>query len=139
MVDTAALARAIYDDFNRTNFEPTLVHVADDAEAVVDGLGMVLHGKEGVRQMMAFWKAPFPDGRVEVVGQVATADAVANECLFHATHTQPMEAPGLPSIPATGRTVTLTFVEIWRFRGDKLISLHNYADRATLLRQIGAI
>ena len=43
---------------------------------------------------MKGFKDPFPDLEVTVTHQVASKDAVVNECTWHATHTGPLQSPG---------------------------------------------
>lgn len=138
MLDAARLASTLYAHFNRHDFDSVLEHVASDCVIVLSALGLTFHGKEGFRQMMAMWKAPFPDGEVTLARQVASADGVANEGIYRATHSQPLDLPG-GSLPASGRSIELPFCDVWHLRQGQIVTVHHYSDTATLLRQIGAM
>lgn len=81
----AALARTVYEAFNNHEFDRALESVDDAVEIEVYPQGISLHGREGFREMMQRHKAPWPDGRVEVLSQLASDDGVTNECRYHIT------------------------------------------------------
>ena len=137
--DYAAIARATYEAFNKHDFDRALEGVSDDVEIELYPQGLSFHGREGMRQMMQYHKAPWPDGTVEVVSQLAGEDGVTNECLYHATHTQPLPMPDGSALPPTGKRLELRFIEVWRYKDGQLVSLHNYGDNLPLLQQLGVI
>lgn len=137
--DYAARARAAYEAFNKHDFDRALEGVSDDVEIEVYPQGMSLRGRDGFRAMMAMHKAPWPDGTVEVVSQLASPSGVTNECLYHATHTEPLPMPDGSSVPPTGKRLLLRFCEVWRYEGGELVSLHNYGDNLPLLQQLGLL
>jgi predicted ester cyclase len=133
----AALARTVYAAFNNQEFDRALDYVDDAAEIEVYFQGRSGRGREGFLAMMQAHKAPWPDGTVEVLSQLASEDGVTNECLYHATHTAPLPMPDGSNLPPTGKKLTLAFVEVWRIRNGKVISLHAYSDNVPLLQQLG--
>lgn len=135
--DNATLARTVYDAFNRHEFDRALEYVGDSVEIVVPYLGLTLHGLDGFRTMLEAHKAPWPDGTVEVVNQLASDDGVTNECRFHATNTRPVPLPDGSTIPATGKRVELHFCEVWRIESGRVVSLHSYADNMEFMQQAG--
>lgn len=135
--ENAALAREIYELFNRHEFDRALEHVSEDAEVEVYYAGLSLRGREGFREMMAYHKAPFPDGEVEVLRQLAGEGGVVNECVYRATHTAPLPLPDGNEVPPTGKRIEVPFCEVWRFEGDKVRSLHSYSDNMTVMGQLG--
>jgi ketosteroid isomerase-like protein len=137
--DYAALARTTYEQFNRHNFDRALEGVSDAVEIEVYAQGLSLRGRDGFRQMMKFHKAPWPDGTVTVVSQLVGEEGVTNECLYHATHTQPLPMPDGTTLPPTGKKLELRFIEVWRYKNGELVSLHNYSDSLALLQQLGVI
>lgn len=136
--DDAALARAIYDAFNRGDFDAALALTAPDVEIVNVGWGVTYRGHDGFREFMQGWKTMDPNCRVEVVRQLAGEEGVANEAVFHATHVGPLRPP-TGEVPPTGKPVTLPICEVWRIRDGKLASLINYADGVTALAQLGLL
>jgi steroid delta-isomerase-like uncharacterized protein len=135
--DYAQLQRTVYDLFNQGDFDQALEYVSDDAEVVVNPAGLSLRGKEGFREMMAYHKAPWPDGKVEVISQLAGNEGVVAECVYHATHTAPLPMPDGSKLPATGKQIQVQFWEIWRIKDGKITSLHNYGDNIPLMVQLG--
>ncbi len=135
--DNASIARIVYDAFNRHEFDRALEHVDDGVEIELYAEGLSFHGREGFREMMRHYKAPWPDGTVEVLSQLTSGEGVTNECVYRATHTAPLPMPDGTEIPPTGRKIEVSFCEVWRFRDGKVISLHNYADNLALMQQLG--
>jgi steroid delta-isomerase-like uncharacterized protein len=136
--DNAALAREIYDAFNRGDFDAALAKTHPDVEVVNIPWATTYHGHDGFREFMQGWKTMDPNSRVEVIRQLAADDGVANEAVFHATHVGPLYPP-TGEIPPTGKTVAIPICEIWRFRDGKLVSLRNYADGVTIMAQLGLL
>ena len=101
--------------------------------------GRTFRSHAGFREFMDSFKTAFPDLTVTVTNQVATDEQVVNECTWQGTHTGPlMSLAG--EIPPTGKTVTgAQFCEVWRLKGGKMASLHNYQDVSRWLRQLGLV
>lgn len=137
--DNARISREIYEAFNAHDFDRALEHVAEDAECELYADGLSFQGREGFREMMAYHKAPWPDGEVEVIRQLASEEGVANECVYRATHTAPLPMPDGGEVPPTGNRIELRFCEVWRFEGGKVRSIHNYADNLTAMAQLGLL
>jgi steroid delta-isomerase-like uncharacterized protein len=135
--ENAALAREVYEQFNRHEFDAVLEHVSEDVEVEVYYAGLSLRGREGFREMMAYHKAPFPDGEVEVIRQLAGEEGVTNEGIYRATHTAPMPLPDGSEVPPTGRRIEVPFCEVWRIEAGKVKSLHSYSDNLIVLGQLG--
>lgn len=132
-------AREVYALFNDHEFDRALEHVTDDAEVELYPDGLSFRGLEGFREMMAYHKAPFPDGTVEVVSQSAGEDSVTNECIYRATHTEPLPMPDGTEVPPTQKKIEVHFCEVWRFAGGKVTSLHSYSDNLTVMGQLGLL
>jgi steroid delta-isomerase-like uncharacterized protein len=135
-MDPRAIADAIYDAFNRSDFDAAVALATPDVEIVNVGWGTTYRGGDGLRTYMQGWKSMAPDSTVEIVGQLVAPDGITNECIFHGTHTGTLHTPG-GDIPATGRHVDHSFCEVWRVHDGKLASLHNYADGVTIMTQLG--
>ncbi len=135
--ENARVAREVYEAFNADEFDRALEHVADDAEVELYYDGLSFRGREGFRESMAHHKAPFPDGKVEVISQSADEDGVTCECVYRATHTAPM--PDGSEVSPTENKIEVRFCEVWRFEGGKVKSLHGYADNLTAMAQLGLV
>jgi len=133
----AALARQIYDQFSKGDFESVLSNAAEDMEVELVPFGQTFSGHQGFRDFMGVFKQAFPDIVVTIDNQVATDTHVVNECTWNGIHKGILMTP-TGEIPATGGKVEgARFCEVWEIRNGKLVSIHNYQDPATWLRQLG--
>jgi len=137
--DHAAMAREVYQAFNRSDFDAALALAADDGGVVLVPFGKTFHGKQGFREFMAGFKDAFPDLTVTVTNQVATDDQVVNECSWTGTHTGPLQTPTGTIPPTNKRVEGAVFCEVWGIRDGKVARLVNYQDAATWLRQLGLV
>ena len=136
--DNAALARRIYQLFSDDKLEDALELVAEDVEAVLVPFGQTFHGRDGFTGFMQGFKGAFPDIRISVTNQVATDDQVVSEFTARGTHTGPLQTPA-GAIPPTGRTVDFIVCEVVRVKNGQIVSLHNYQDAASIMRQLGLV
>lgn len=136
--DNATLARKLYDAFSRKDYDYCLSLVSEDMEAVLIPFGQTFHGREGFRDFMQGFTEAFPDIKIQVTNQVANEDQVVNEFTARGTHTGTLMTPA-GAIPPTGRTVDFIVCEVYRVKNGKFVSLHNYQDAASLMRQLGLI
>jgi len=137
--ENAALARKIYELFNDHDFDRVLEYISEDAEIELYPDGLSFRGREGFREMMAFHKAPFPDGTVEVVRQLAGEEGVTNECVYRGAHTAPLPMPDGSEVPPTGRRIEVRFCEVWRMEGGRVRCLYSYSDNLAAMQQLGLI
>lgn len=136
--DNAQLARQLYDAFNRKNYDHCLTLVTEDMETVLIPFGQTFHGRKGFSDFMQGFAGAFPDITIQVTNQVVTEDQVVNEFTARGTHTGTLMTPA-GAIPPTGRTVNFTACEVYRIKNGKFVSLRNYQDAASLMRQLGLI
>jgi steroid delta-isomerase-like uncharacterized protein len=136
--DNAALARRIYQLFSDDKLDDALELVAEDVEAVLVPFGQTFHGRDGFTSFMQGFKGAFPDIRISVTNQVATDDQVVSEFTARGTHTGPLQTPA-GAIPPTGRTVDFIVCEVMRVKNGQIVSLHNYQDAASIMRQLGLV
>jgi hypothetical protein len=77
-----------------------------------------------------------PDAHTELVNVFAEGSRVAAEHVGRGMHSGPfVTASG--TIPPTGRSVELSFAELFALRDGKITRLHAYYDSATMMRQLG--
>lgn len=139
MVDTAAFARDIYGRFNAGDVAGARALAADNALIELVALGQSFRGPDGFATFMQVFRNAFPDIRIVVDNQVATADQVVNECTWSGTHSGPLMGPE-GEIRPTGKKVTgARFCEVWNVANGKLTRLSNYQDVSIWMRQLGLI
>ncbi|HEV8353451.1 MAG TPA: ester cyclase [bacterium] len=88
--------------------------------------------REGTLQAMIGYLEAFPDMQATVDEQIAEGDLVVTRGTMRGTHSGALEG-----IPATGKTVSVTGVEIFRIRDGKIVEGWHWEDEAGLLRQLG--
>lgn len=91
-------------------------------------------GIEGVKQVIAAYRAAFPDVHITIEDLVSEGDKVAERWTMRGTHKS--EFMG---IPATGKQVTSTGLVIVRIADGKVAEIWGASDQLGLMRQLGAI
>lgn len=89
-------------------------------------------GAEGVRNTMGMFRAAFPDIRVELDDVIEQGDRVASRGSFVGTH-----QGDFMGIPATGRSVRVQFIDIWRIEDGKFVENWVQMDMLGLMQQLG--
>jgi steroid delta-isomerase-like uncharacterized protein len=91
------------------------------------------YGREGLRIVVAEFRAAFPDLRVTVEDLVTEEDKVVHRFTLRGTH-----AGSFMGIHPTGRAVTAAGIAIDRFADGKVAESWVSLDALSLLRQLGA-
>lgn len=128
----ADTVHANQEHFNNRDWDALVAAVADEC-VFIDGQGQVLRGKDGIRAYSQGWVTAFSDGKVTDVRIYDAGDTVVTEFVGRGTHDGP-----LGPIPATGKSVSLPYVEISHFDADgKITSGRAYFDMLGLMTQLG--
>jgi steroid delta-isomerase-like uncharacterized protein len=90
--------------------------------------------REGMRQAGAMIRAAFPDWHSDMDFLVGEDDLVVER--FTASGTQQGEIFG---VPASGRTVSLPGINIWRVRDGRITERWGQLDDLGLMRQLGLV
>jgi steroid delta-isomerase-like uncharacterized protein len=130
--DNASIVKAVYEAFNRRDFDRLASYAAPDATAT----SMPSEAKGGFRDDWEAWGKGFPDGQIEVKNLIAQGDHVVAEIVGRGTHTATLSGPG-GDIPATGRRLELPLAEFYRFREGKIVEFRYYFDAFSLFQQLG--
>ncbi len=107
-----------------------------DASFSVHGAGgqVVRSGPEGAKQLVAAWRAGFPDGRMTVDDIFAEGDKVVIRMTWNGTHTG-----AFYGYPATGQRVAVTSTGIDRLENGKVVEGWGELDMLGLYQQIGVL
>lgn len=128
----ADAVHALQEHFNSRDWDAMVADVSDEC-VFIDGQGQVLHGKEGLRGYGQGWVTAFSDGKVTDSRIYDAGDTVITEFVGRGTHDGP-----LGPVPATGRSVSLPYLEIYHFAADgKITSGRAYFDMLGLMQQLG--
>ncbi len=100
--------------------------------------GVEASGFAPLKQMLAAYRAAFPDLVHHVKSHVESGDAIAIELDAVGTHTGPMQTPQ-GTIPATGKKVVWESCDYIRVKNGKIVSWHVYHDPTPFLTALGLL
>ncbi len=123
------------DAFNRHDIEAMGELFADDVRTRAPGVGEI-RGKQAVKTFYRSWVEAFPDARVEIKGVTCTDVMAIEEGVFTGTQRNTLHGPG-GDIPPTGRNVRGEYIQVARYRGDKVSAFNLLFDRLDMLEQLG--
>jgi steroid delta-isomerase-like uncharacterized protein len=90
--------------------------------------------REGWKQVAAMFRAAFPDMHLHVEDEIAEADLVTTRYTGHGTH-----QAELMGIPATGKEVNITGINIARIAGGKITERWDEFDLMGVMVQLGVV
>jgi len=131
----AQTATGIFTAWEKRDFDGLTAPMSEDVVVEDKPRGETIKGRDGARGWFASWADACPDSVVNtrVVGE--SEDTVVLEGLWEGTNTGPFGP-----VPATGKAVTLPFVNIMWFDGDGNVTRATaYYDQLSLLTQLGLV
>ena len=131
-LDNSGIIREMYAAWNDKDLDRYASCATADARMTHVPFGTKL----GFREYGEGWARAFPDGKIELMNLVAQGDFVVGEFTGRGTHTGTLKGP-TGEIPATGRRVEMSFVEVYRLRNGKISEGRIYFDTGTMLAQLG--
>ena len=90
-------------------------------------------GPEALKKVVGLYLKAFPDARCTIEDLIVEGDRVAVRWSARATHRGP-----LGEIPATGKSIEITGIDILRVSGGRIEEMWTNWDTLGLLRQVGA-
>jgi steroid delta-isomerase-like uncharacterized protein len=133
--ENKALSRRLVEEaFNAGRLDVIDEVVASDFVGHDPSLPEELRGPAGVRELIAGYRAAFPDIRITIEDQVAEGDLVVTR--WSATGTHQGELLGMP---ATGKQATVTGVTIDRIVDGRIVESWDNWDTLGLMQQLGAV
>ena len=128
-----AIIRRVFDEIvNRGNLA-----VADEllaADYVNHDFPSPAPGAEGFKLVTTMFRSAFPDIVVTLEDEFAEGDRVVTRGVFVGTHTG-----DFMGIPATGRKVSIKYLDIWRLENGKAKENWVRMDLLGLMQQLGVI
>ena len=131
--ENKSLVRRFFEEWNKGNPDSLLELVAPDAVEHNLPAG-VPQGHEGIKKELMMFMQAFPDMHFIIEDMIAEGDKVV--CRITNTGTHKGEFMGLP---ATGKTMTITGIEIYRVANGKLVEHWGNQDDLGRLQQLGVI
>lgn len=124
---------------NRHDVPKLLELVADNVSYWDPSLPAPITGRKAFEN---YWRESFktfPDANVKVLSRITSEDQVVDEVEWTATNKGPINIPGAPAIPATGKRVSGKAVAVARTKDGKVTSLNVYYDNFAMMTQLGLV
>jgi steroid delta-isomerase-like uncharacterized protein len=93
-----------------------------------------VRGPEGLRRLVAAYRAAFPDLQFTIEEQIAEGDLVATRWTVRGT-----QRGAMMGLPPTGKSVTVAGMAISRISGGQIVEDNVSYDALGLMQQLGAI
>jgi steroid delta-isomerase-like uncharacterized protein len=133
--ENKALARRLVEEaFNAGRLEVVDELVASDFVEHDPSLTEEVRGPAGVKELIAGYRAAFPDIRITIEDQIADGDYVVSRWSGTGTH-----QGELMGMPATGKQATVTGITIDRIEDGRIAESWDNWDTLGLMQQLGAI
>lgn len=130
-----ALAHRLIDEaFNAGRLDVIDEIVASDYVGHDPALPEELRGPAGIRELIAGYRAAFPDIHITIEDQIADGDRVVTRWSAKGTH-----QGELMGMPATGKQTTVTGITIDRIADGRIAESWDNWDTLGLMQQLGAI
>jgi predicted ester cyclase len=124
--------RVIEEGFNQGNLSALDELFAANFREHQDG--MLPPNLEGVKGAIRSLRSFFPDLKLTIEEIIAVGDKTWARIVARGTH-----GGQFMQLPPTGKTITITVIDICRFEGGKIFEHWGVADRLAMMQQIGAI
>ncbi|HEY7271991.1 MAG TPA: ester cyclase [Actinoplanes sp.] len=125
------LVRAAFAAFNSGSLETCTEFITEDFIINIAGMPFQMRGRDAWMQNAQVMRSAFPNVAGHIEDIFSSGDRVAVRLTMTGTH----EGEFL-DIPATGRTVEYTSIEIYRIAGGLLAEEWISSDIATMMRQL---
>jgi ketosteroid isomerase-like protein len=109
--------------------------LADDVVFQAPG-GLAGKGRAACVEFFGGWFGAFPDASVKVHALHISGDVAVEEGTFTGTHQGVFHGP-TGDVAPTGRSVTVDYVQVLRFRDGRHVSFNLMFDRLLMLEQLG--
>ena len=133
MTDTTGTGRSLYEAWEKRDFGALEDCLADGVSFNDAPQGQVVKGKASVKDWYASWATACPDSVAGATLIAASDDTAVFEGVYAGTNNG-----AFGPFPATGRSVSLPWVNVLRFDADgRIIGGGAYYDLLTVMTQLG--
>ena len=91
------------------------------------------NGREGYKQLVAYYLNAFPDSHFTIDQEIQEGDTVVTRWTVNGTH-----RGDLPTLPASGKTFSVTGITVARLKDGKFVESWNNWDALGLMQQLGS-
>jgi steroid delta-isomerase-like uncharacterized protein len=91
-------------------------------------------GREGYKQLVTYYLNAFPDSHFTIDEEIQEGDTAVTRWTVNGTH-----RGDLPTLPASGKSFSVTGITIARLRNGKFVESWNNWDALGLMQQLGSI
>lgn len=130
----AIVARYSEDVWNSGNLATVEDYIAVDYVRHDPGIPMEVRGPEGIKQLVRVFRDAFPD--VHFTPQIIVAELDKVVVRFQVSGSHQGELMG---IPATGKPIAITSIEIFRLTDGKIAEQWLAVDNMGMLQQLGVL
>ena len=134
-----AMVRRFFEEvFNQGKIDQADKYIAVDAVDHQMPSGMS-QGLAAFKTMLRSLRSAFPDLRVTVEDVIAEGDKVVVRSTLRGTQTGAMQLGPGSTIPATGKAIMITSIDIIRFAGGKMVEHWGSQDDLGMMQQLGLL
>jgi steroid delta-isomerase-like uncharacterized protein len=127
-------ALAVYENFNKRDIDGAVSGLAEDLVFEDHGFGQTYKSRAEFRDSMQSWVDGFSDVKVTTAKTIDAGDTVILQLEGNGKNDGPMG----PFTKPTGRSITVPFVELYKFDASgRIVAGETYFDMLTLLVQLG--
>ena len=135
MTECAAIALALFDEWEKRDYDAIMDRFADGAVVHDHPRNTKLTTRPEIRAWMESWVTACEDSTASAKATVSSPNGAVIEGIYAGTNTGP-----LGPLPASGRTVSMPFAIVFGFdSAGKVTSYDVYYDQYTLLSQLGHV
>lgn len=125
--DYAAVARSMYESFNRRDFEQIMRNVDQGVEWLDVATGEIFRGPERLKKFLERWLAEYPDAHVEIAGLTCAGTRCAVQLTGRGRRLRPvMNRPG--QFETCGTPFQLHFRHELEFANERLVRGQNHQE-----------
>jgi steroid delta-isomerase-like uncharacterized protein len=128
------LAKGFYAALDNKKVDDVMGAFTDESTAEDYTTPMPIKGRKDWKAMYDSYARAFPDFKQSIANQVAIKDFVVSEGVFNGTHKGAMGP-----IRATGKPVSLHFVDIAQFKDGKIAHFWTWSSAPEFLTQVGVM
>ena len=137
--DNKAVARRYWDEGWGTGNVAMIDEIFAPDYLFHPGVGTASRGTEAVKQGPTRWRTAFPDYRVTIEDIFAEGDKVVVRWTVRGTHGGNIEIPSVGTIAPTGKHISVAGMDIYHFRGGKIVEGWRHRSTHELVQQLGGI